>query len=458
MPYDESVGQIIEAFKGYQNIDIRFIQRIADPKVMFLIVDRRISLAIEIRDDLTETFIQSLGVYTYHDNDADVLSYISAFEYLWIQTEAYEARVNNDKIKEEFINICAHELRTPIHPIVFLSDLLYGKLSDANQRQILEVIIRNAKRLQKLADDLLEITRIDTNTLKLRKELFNFSDFIVDLVEDYRNNILKEDKEDSFDAKVMLSVPPNELFLVEADKDRLTQVIYNILNNAIKFNKEGPIYVYIQDYASDGSNDFLKISIKDNGPGIAAEILPMLFTKFTTGSDTGTGLGLFICKGIVEAHGGRIWAENNRDGRGSTFYFTIPITMRQQLLDQISPSLCVNVNILIVCKDREFASSLKETLAKKGHTVYVFDETLVAIKDFIAGYYSLAIIDIEMPVMDGFDFGQEVRKRDNKVQLCFLTSGGTNYEPLREIYNISDKDKFIKKTNDLEKLVKQLQI
>jgi signal transduction histidine kinase len=175
----------------------------------------------------------------------------------------------------------------------------------------------------------LDVTRIESNNLILKKETLNLNDIISNAISDTMNHIIvKENKESSIKLELTNSVKwkvdedeeVNALAIVEADKDRISQVISNLLANAVKFTNEGAIRV-----AAEKNNGEILVSIKDTGTGIDPEILPRLFTKFTTKSNTGTGLGLFISKSIVEAHGGKIWAENNADGKGATFYFSLPL-------------------------------------------------------------------------------------------------------------------------------------
>jgi signal transduction histidine kinase len=226
-------------------------------------------------------------------------------------------------MQKEFINIAAHELRTPIQPILSLSEILRSKIKDTQQVNLLSIITRNAKRLQRLTEDILDITKIESHSLKLNKELFNLSDLISSIIDDYRNHIEK----DNVEVKLLYeSNSKDNIIFVEADRERLIQVISNLLDNAIKFTNEGSISIITEK--KDGQ---VVVSIKDTGTGIDPEILPRLFSKFATKSERGgTGLGLFICKSIVEAHGGKIWAENNNiyDGKkGATFTFSLPISI-----------------------------------------------------------------------------------------------------------------------------------
>jgi signal transduction histidine kinase len=224
-------------------------------------------------------------------------------------------------MQEEFINIAAHELRTPIQPILGLTQVIRSEVKDYRQRELLDVTIRNAKRLQRLADDILDVTRIESQSLNLKKEAFNLNDIIVNAIDDIVTN------KDSLKIKKNLIklMYHHQDVIVQADKGRIIQVISNLLNNAIKFTEKGTISIGLERKGDD--NREVLISVKDPGQGINPEILPKLFTKFATKSksETGTGLGLFISKSIVEAHGGRIWAENNSDGKGSTFYLSLPL-------------------------------------------------------------------------------------------------------------------------------------
>ena len=224
----------------------------------------------------------------------------------------------HDKMQKEFINIAAHELRTPTQAITGYSELL--ATDPENSKSYLNPIIRNSKRLQRLSEDILDVTRIESQSLKLTEEEFDLNDVILSIVGDYRSILL--DNEDNINLNIQYE--PKSVIL-NADKDRIAQVISNLLSNAVKFTtkEKGTIYV-----TAEKKNSEAIVSVKDIGRGIDPEILPKLFTKFATKSSSGTGLGLFISKSIIKAHGGKIWAENNSDGKGATFSFSLPITQK----------------------------------------------------------------------------------------------------------------------------------
>src|SRR5215467_4720255 len=222
----------------------------------------------------------------------------------------------HDKMQHEFINVAAHELRTPIQPILSITEILHSRIKDSQQQELLGIIIRNAKRLNRLSDEILDVTRLEAQTLELKKEQFNLNDVILHAMNDMMSSR-------GFSSKnLKLLYEPRDI-LLKADKSRIAEVISNLLSNAIKFTPEGTITISVE---KDEAKNWVVVSVKDTGRGIDVNILPRLFTKFASKSYQGTGLGLFISKGIVEAHGGKIWAENNRD-KGAIFSFSLPASV-----------------------------------------------------------------------------------------------------------------------------------
>jgi len=316
----QKLGEMQLPFK--KKIHIRFIEPDLQTKVSILTVDRKLSLTVELKDDTSGTSHEAMGLATYSNSKPTVLSYVSIFESLWKQTELYERLKESDKIKDEFINIAAHELRTPIQPILGLTDILRSNTEDPRQQELLDVVIRNARRLQRLTEDILDATKIESRALRLTKQKVKLNEIILNAILDTANQIVIESKDNRAQIEFVRSGRKGEedATVVEVDKGRITQVISNLLTNAIKFTKNGTIKVFLERKGNE-----IVVSVKDTGTGIDAEILPRLFTKFSTKSDTGTGLGLFISKSIVEAHDGKIWAENNADGKGAKFSFSLPI-------------------------------------------------------------------------------------------------------------------------------------
>lgn len=251
----------------------------------------------------------------------------------------YEKLKESDRMKDEFVNIAAHELRTPIQPILGLSEIIRPKVN-AEDREYVDVIVRNARRLHRLTEEILDVTKIESQSLRLEKEEFNLKDVILNCINDEMVN--KHSSINDKEQKPKILYQPKDI-LLKADRIRISQVISNLLSNAIKFTPGGTISIISNsnsnsnnnDNSDENDNDNNKaiISIKDNGQGIDPEILPKLFSKFATKSFAGTGLGLFICKSIVKAHGGSIWAQNNSNEKGATFTFTLPLGKISKLID-----------------------------------------------------------------------------------------------------------------------------
>jgi two-component system, OmpR family, sensor histidine kinase VicK len=331
VPYDRRISEFISSLNANNNsiekksrtkkINVRYLEPVLNTKMSILIVDRKSSLAVELKDDTKDNIQQAIGLSSsYSNSKSTVLSYVSIFETLWKQTEMYQQLKVHDKMQKEFVDIAAHELRTPIQPILGLSEVVRSKLKveDKELIQLLDIIKRNAQRLQRLTEDILDVSRIESQTLKMHKEKVNIGDRLLYVIGDTKKEI-----PDPYKLKIFLTEPVGSYY-VEADMGRLTQVVSNLLSNAVKFtDKGGEISVHVE---KDDTNQQIIVSVKDNGQGIDPEIFPRLFSKFTSKSHVGTGLGLFISKKIIEAHGGRIWAQNNSGGKGSTFSFTLPMS------------------------------------------------------------------------------------------------------------------------------------
>jgi len=229
-------------------------------------------------------------------------------------------------MQEEFINVASHELRTPTQAVLAYSQLV--QKHPEKTEEMIQAIYRNAKRLQRLTNDILDVTKIESKTFKLNKTHFSLNDLLSSVVDEYKENIDKA----NIKVRLLHNEIDNEFFLIEADRQRITQVVSNLLDNAIKFTKGKveDVEVIAKRESKKVDREIVVVNIKDTGSGIDTEILPKLFTKFVTKSETGTGLGLFICKSIVEAHGGKIWAENNTDGKGATFNFSLPLNKQSK--------------------------------------------------------------------------------------------------------------------------------
>ncbi len=224
----------------------------------------------------------------------------------------------HDRIQKEFIDIAAHELRTPILPILSEAEFLSQRFHEDQNRILvgeeqIRSIILNAKRLDRLASDILDVTRIESKTLKLNKESFDIDQLV--------QRAIRETTERELSGKsknLEISYSPFRCNVI-ADKAKILQVVTNLIDNAVKFTDEGKISISVIKNQKD-----IELAVKDTGSGIEDKIMPKIFSKFVSSSENGTGLGLFISKKIIEAHGGTIWAGNN-EVKGATFKFTLPL-------------------------------------------------------------------------------------------------------------------------------------
>lgn len=298
------VGYLIDQQKNFSTLVVGIIASISIG-IAFLVLswNRRLEAAVNVR--------------TAELKNAN----ISLTESNRLLANANEQLKVHDRMQKEFINIAAHELRTPIMPILGDAEYIEKQFNAENEtvkveKDQIQSIIRNAKRLDRLASDILDVTKIESKSLKLNRELFDLHDILTTAVQDVKLQIASST---DLEKKVDVQCNSTNIFVV-ADKGRLSQVVSNLLNNATKFTERGVISV-----SAAKKEDVVIVSIRDPGSGIDPEILPRLFSKFVSRSENGTGLGLFISRSIIEAHGGRIWAENNSNGGGATFSFSLPV-------------------------------------------------------------------------------------------------------------------------------------
>jgi two-component system, OmpR family, sensor histidine kinase VicK len=349
VPADTEARSTIKEIRiSYPRIEIRSLEEALQTCITIIMVDRKECVIVESKDDTKGTSYDAAGISTYSNSKTIVTSYVSIFESLWNQTEMYEQLKKSNKqmaslfkqvvatnermkinsnMQKEFINVAAHELRAPIQPILGLAEVLRDKKQQNDNRiqeqmeskeDLLNVIIRNAKRLRLLTENILDITKIENNSMELNKEEFILSRIVLETFTDFANQLSNEQKESM---KLISALDEGDVPVL-VDRHRINQVISNLLNNAIKFTQQGHITISTE---KEKFGKEVIVKVKDSGSGIDPGIMSRLFTKFATKSHVGTGLGLFISKSIVEAHGGRMWAENNLVGKGATFCFSVPI-------------------------------------------------------------------------------------------------------------------------------------
>ncbi len=316
--------QIDEIMDGLElalpTLKIRGLDKSLQTQMGIIVVDRKESIIIELKDDEKESYHDAAGLAFYSNSRPIALSYASIFETLWKQGELYEQLKAYSAAQKEFINIAAHELRTPVQPILGLSQVLLTEKKGWERPELLRVINRNAERLQQLIENILDVTKIESQSLHLKMQRFNLNDLVSNIILEHKNQIERQQS----DRKIILD-SKDEINMV-GDKSRISQAISNLLGNAIKFTEEkGDILISVERNKETDKNVVI-VSVKDTGTGVDPEMVPRLFTKFASKSELGgTGLGLYISKSIIDAHSGRIWCENNSDGKGATFSFSLPL-------------------------------------------------------------------------------------------------------------------------------------
>jgi signal transduction histidine kinase len=341
---------MLEIFLAIVNIAVvllilYFVKKILKP------IDTLTHATAEVKKGNLEVSVQhkrndelSLLAESFNSMMQSIKNYIKNQNQLTFELKELNEQLKyKDQLKNQFINIAARELRTPIQPILGLTEVIRSRnIASTMQKQdaeFLEIIIRNAKRLQGLSQKISDISKIENQTLRLDKAKFNINEKIREIINDIKS---KENE-----VEIIFTEPNVDPIFVNADRIRIDEVISNLLTNAVESTKNNMksgsspyeqglkiISVFttrpnLRDNSKGNSyqenEGEIVISIKDRGTGIDPEIQEKLFTIFVTKSETGSGLGLFISKGIVEAHGGKIWAENNADGKGATFSFSLPI-------------------------------------------------------------------------------------------------------------------------------------
>jgi two-component system sensor histidine kinase VicK len=325
VPDDERVQQTIGDIRmDVPQIEFSYLDKGLQTGMSLLLVDRTDLMVWEMKDDTKDNPYEAVGRATYSNNTSLVLSLYQIYGIMWKQAELYENIKMHNRMQSEFVNIAAHEIRTPVQPILGMADIIEAQFDGSDKVQItrddLALIVRNARRLERLTSDILEVTRIESGSVKLNRVQVDLNEKAQNVAKDAKDTIPAHKKSA---VQLVVETAPYPL-MVDADKSRMYEVVSNLLSNAIKFTEQGSIIVTVEKKEQDGKQ-YASVTVRDPGAGIDLEIMPRLFTKFASKSEHGTGLGLFIAKSIIEAHSGRIWGENNTDGKGATFAFMLPL-------------------------------------------------------------------------------------------------------------------------------------
>jgi signal transduction histidine kinase len=325
LPDQENSFEIRKIKSKYPNIYFRDLEQVITSFNRIMVFDKENTVIWEVTDDDQLKFTEALGKAIFIDGLKTSETIASIFDSLWTQSEihnrlkeAHEKVKVHDKMQSRFMDLVAHELRTPLQSILGITEILRKDINNNDQNFMLQIIMSNARRLRRLSENILDITRLEGNILYLNKEEFSFNELVKSTIADYITNI-EYNKSVLFEYKNF-----DKEYVVMADKFRITQVIQNLVDNSIRFTEsKGKIVLTLSDKIVH-SKEIVVLSVTDNGEALRPEILSRLFTKFSSDSYYGVGIGLYLCRKIVEAHHGRIWAINNKNKSGCTFSFGIP--------------------------------------------------------------------------------------------------------------------------------------
>ncbi|MFH1453990.1 MAG: ATP-binding protein [Armatimonadota bacterium] len=323
-----------------------------------------------------------------------------------------------DRVKTDFISITSHELRTPLASIKEAVTLVFdGATGEINEKQknFLQIAKRNIDRLANLVNNLLDLSKIESGKMELKKELNSINEVAEETVATFKT--IAKNKDINLGAKTQKDLPE-----IHIDKDRITQVFANLISNAIKFTPDkGEITVETDFYGSD--KNYIQVSVIDSGPGIEQKDINNLFQKFhqvdssITRKVSGTGLGLAVSKQIVELHGGRIWVESEI-GRGSKFSFTVPAEYASRETDKKI--------IMVVDDEPDLCATIKMRLETHNFSVITANDGKEALDKIKQYRPQLVLLDIMMPDMDGFEVCRRIKKdtQTSSIPVIMLTALG----------------------------------
>lgn len=331
---DEFIKEKLDSLRSC-GIVIRRIETPTETKFKMLIIDRKISFIVETKDDSKAAFAEAVGLAVISASKATVLPFVTIFESFWRETDLYERARELDRIKDEFVNIAAHELRNPIMPILSGADLMQHAIDEvkgsidaekaADMVSNIRLIVRNASKLLRLSEDILQVSRIESGTFRLNLENVTIDTLIHSTIADIEKRYAgeKPDVRIIYQPRMLAAnAGSDEVFRLYCDGPKIGQTMFNLLDNAMKFTEQGNIRVSAVAHPTE-----VIIQVLDPGTGIDPEIKGRLFEKFASKSNGGTGLGLYLSKKIIDAHGGRIWCKDNEQRKGADCGFSIPLDL-----------------------------------------------------------------------------------------------------------------------------------
>jgi CheY-like chemotaxis protein len=356
-----------------------------------------------------------------------------------------------DQRKDEFIAMLAHELRNPLAPITNIVKMMRAQPLDAKTLEWAhEVLDRQLRNIGRMVGDLLDVSRISHGKIQLHPESVELSELVTHAVDALRATIEASEKE----IAIELPTAPVVMF---ADPVRLEQVIGNLVHNAVKFTPQGG-HISVRATLNDGENE-VRLSIRDDGDGIAHDALPRVFDLFVQGNTSldraqgGLGIGLTLVRGLVELHGGTIEAKSDGPGQGSEFVMTLPL-LDVPAVPASRPAAVSEATgpqrILIVDDNVDAATALAAVLRQDGHVVAVTHSGPVAIEAARTFQPQVALVDLGMPGMNGFEVAERLRAADR--DLVLIAVSGYSGEESRRRAHEAHFDEYVIKPLDPEAL------
>ncbi|MBA3976805.1 MAG: hybrid sensor histidine kinase/response regulator [Nitrosopumilus sp.] len=444
---DNQFDSICDLFSSINNVYISNISSFSEQQenLITITINKKILYFFKINyDETKKTFNCNLYNVIF---DELIYFFSIIYDILWCTVEKNKSLEKSNIFQQDFIDIASHQLRNPILPIIGFSKILKSKIKDSTVLEYIDIIIRNGEKLRDVANDILDISRIETNSIRVNKEFFDIDKILFDLINEYQDLAVRE----SVDIKFIYYGKPG--LIIEADKSLIAQAFDNLLNNSY-FSTKNNHGQEITISLSQKNTSSVTITVEDEGHQMQIKDLNQIFTKFFTKSIGGTGLGLFISKKLFDIHGGTVDIKNRSPDLGLKFTIDLPISNQKISSRSIGNKLYDN-RILIIDESSENLHLIKNRIQDLGYGIDCYEDPLNAVQHFVPGKYSLVFLGVDIRGFDGFDLYDELKKRDNDVKGYFITSNKINKDAIDVFFDKDIQyDQFIYKPHLLDSIIK----
>jgi two-component system aerobic respiration control sensor histidine kinase ArcB len=444
---DSQFNSISDSFSSMKNVYIKNIPSVSEQQenLITITINKKIIYFFKINyDELKKKYNGNLYKFVFDE----LISFFSfTYDLMWNMTEKNETLEKRSVFQQDFIDIASHQLRNPILPIIGFSKTLKTKITDSNMLEYVDIIIRNGEKLRNIVNDILDVSRIETNSLRLKKEVFDINEVLSNIITEYQDISTRE----TSDIKFIFYDKPG--LFIEADKSLISHAFDNLLNNSYFFTKDNKGQEIMVSLSQKNKSSVV-ITIEDEGPGIQIKDQDQFFAKFFIKTSGGTGLGLFISKKLFELHGGSINVENRSPDLGSKFTIQIPLS-HQEPFFQAGEVKHINNKILFIDDFSENLHLIQNKIQNMGYDIDYYDDPFNALEYFVPCKYSLVFLGVDIKGLDGFYLYDELKKRDNDIKGYFMTSNKINKDAIDEFFDKDVlKDRFLYKPILLDSIVK----